>query len=138
MQKTYPLSQEMAKNLEAKRTWVKDHYAPESKLKYDTVEGKLHLLDTIIKSGWIEKDETLKLQCLGVTLGDAFAQDLSLEWIEVKDEFGNDPALKLPNTSIIIYPLTMVSKRIEDDEKVNIYELYSGLKKKIEEIRGPQ
>lgn len=138
MQETYPLSQQMAKNLEAKRAWVKDHYTQESRSKYDTVEGKLNLLDTIINSQWIEKDETVKLQCLGVTLGDTLAQDLLLEWIEVMDQFGNDPALRLPNTSIIIYPLTMISKRIENDEAVDIYELYTGLKMKIESIRNTQ
>ncbi len=125
----------MVENLEAKRIWVKNHYTPESQSKYDTVDGKLQLLDSILNSGWIEKSETLKLQCLGVTLGDAFAQGLSLEWIEVKDEFGTDPALELPNTTIIIFPLTMISKRIEKDEFVDIYELYTGLKKKLLEIK---
>ena len=135
-QELYPLSHEMAQDIEAKRSWVKNHYTSESKSKYDTVEGKLHLLDIILKSSWIEKEETLKLQCLGITLGDAFAQGFSLEWIEVKDTFGNDPALQLPNSSIIIYPLTMISKRIELGEDVDIYKLYTWLKDKITEIQS--
>ena len=135
-QEIFPLSHAMAQDIEAKRAWVKNHYTSESKSEYYTVEGKLQLLDTILKSRWIEKEETLKLQCLGITLGDAFAQGLSLEWIEVKDEFGNDPALQLANTSIIIYPLTMISKRIEQGEGVDIYKLYTWLKDKITEIQS--
>ena len=137
-QEIFPVSHAMAQDIEAKRNWVKNHYTSESKSEYDTVEGKLQLLDIILKSGWIEKDEILKLQCLGITLGDAFAQGLSLEWIGVKDAFGIDPALQLPNTSIIIYPLTMISKRIEKGEEVDVNDLYSWLKDKITKIQSKQ
>lgn len=136
MQKISSQSAEMIKDCEAKRNWVKEHYIDESVSKYETTEGKLHLLDTILKSGWIEKNETLKLQCLGITLGDIFVQDMGCDWIEIADEYGIDPALKVPDTSIILYPLTMVSKRIETGETVDIYELYYGIKENIQEIKN--
>ena len=135
MQKTSPLSEVLIRDIEAKRDWVKNQYAPDSLYKYNTVEGKLVLLNTILKSNWIEPTETLKLQCLGITLGDIFVQDMNFEWIEVEDEYGTDPALQLPGTSILIFPQTMISKRIENGEVVNIYEFYEGLKTRILEIR---
>ena len=134
MQKRCPLSSEMIENIEAKREWVRDHYTPESISEYDSIDGKLHLLDVILSSGWIEVSETLKLQCLGITLGDIFVQDMGFEWIQVEDEQGIDPALQLSDTSIILFPLTMISKRIERGENIDIYRLYEGLKEKIEEI----
>ena len=68
MQNIANLSDEIVKNIEAKRDWVKNHYTPASIHEYDTIDGKLHILDIMLKSGWIEKNEILKLQCLGITL----------------------------------------------------------------------
>jgi hypothetical protein len=129
------LSDQTIKRLEAQRTWVRNHYEPSAINNYDTVQGKLSLLDTIIKSNWINKDETNKLQCLGIALGDIFVQDLNFSWVEVEDQYGNDPALKLENTSLILFPLTMISKRIEKEETIDIMNLYNELKNKVIELK---
>ena len=136
MQKVLDLTYEMSQEIETKRDWVKNHYDPESISDYDTLDGKLVLLDTILKSSWIEKNETVKLQCLGITLGDVFVQDMDFIWVQVEDEYGKDPPIKLPNTTIILFPMTMISKRIEGGEDVDIYNLYTGLKEKVKEIRN--
>lgn len=135
MQKILKLSKEWSEDIEAKRDWVRNHYEPDSVNKYDTVEGKLILLDAILSSDWIERDETVKLQSLGITLGDIIVQDMGFQWIEVKDEYGNDPAVQFPGTSIIVFPMTMLSKRIEAGETVDIYKMYADLKGKLQEIK---
>lgn len=129
------LSEKMVVQLESQREWVRNHFTPESINEYETIEGKIKLLDTILKSEWIEKTETLKFQCLGVTLGDIIVQELNFKWVEVEDEYGIDPAIKLKGTSIILFPLTMISKRIEKNEKINFIEFYDSLIKTIEEIK---
>ena len=123
-QKFEPLNHDDNADLEAKRTWVRNHYDEESRHKYDTLEGKLRLLDTILQNKWIAPDETLKLQCLGVTFGDALVQKLGLKWIAVEDEYGRDPALTLEGTSVCVFPLTSISKRTERGEEVEIYGLF--------------
>jgi hypothetical protein len=125
------LSAEMNTRLEAQRSWVHGHFIENANLNYSDLNEKLRLLQIIIDSKWIDKSETVKLQCLGVTLGDAFAQHLGLHWVEIEDEYGIDPALRLENTSILLFPLTMISKRIERDEQVNINELFNGIKEII-------
>lgn len=132
-QKIEPLSVEDAEHVETQRSWVRDHYDPEARHEYDTVEGKLRLLDHIIRAGWIEPTETWKLQSLGITLGDVFVQDMGLVWVAVEDEYGRDPALSLPGTSVLLFPLTLISKRIERGEDVDVRELYAGLRQMIEE-----
>ena len=135
-QKIEPLSVEDAEHVEKQRSWVRDHYEPEARHKYDTIEGKLRLLDRIIRAGWIEPTETWKLQSLGITLGDVFVQDMGLVWVAVEDESGRDPALRLPGTSIIVFPLTLISKRIERGEEVDVRDLYAGVRQIIEETRA--
>ena len=123
--------------IEAMRTWVREHYTPETRHLYDSVSGKINLLETILANPWIEPTETLKLQCLGITLGDALAQQLGPEWINwvmVSDEYGRDPALQVTGTSILIFPLTMISKRIEAGEKVIVGEMFNQTILKIKDI----
>jgi hypothetical protein len=38
----------------------------------------------------------------------------------VADEYGRDPALRCPGTTVIVFPLTMISKRIEAGESVSV------------------
>ena len=65
-QKVEALNSDDVANLEAKRKWVREHYDETARDKYETLDGKLRLLDTILRSKWIAANETLKLQCLGV------------------------------------------------------------------------
>jgi hypothetical protein len=131
---TSPTSADLER-LESMRTWVRDHYAPEAHHKYESIDGKLNLLETILDSGWIRTDETLKLQCLGITFGDALAQELELEWIIVEDENGRDPALRSPGTSILLFPQTTISKRIEAGEFVAVRNLFQFACAKVHRIR---
>jgi hypothetical protein len=41
----------------------------------------------------------------------------------VTDEYGTDPTLRFKETTVQINALTMISKRVERDEAVNIFEL---------------
>jgi hypothetical protein len=120
--------------IEAQRVWVRDHYEPASRSQYDTLEGKLRLLDTILREKWIGPTETVKLQCLGITLGDAFVQELGMSWVSVEDEYGRDPAVQLPGTSIVLFPLTMISKRLEMGETVDVYAMFASVCSKVREL----
>jgi hypothetical protein len=68
-------------------------------------------------------------------LGDAFVQELKMEWVLVEDASGRDPAVRLPGTSIILYPLTMISKRIERGDKVDVFDMFNSVAAKVEELQ---
>lgn len=119
-----PLLPEDVAKTEAQRKWVREHYSADSEHKYVTVDGKLVLLDTILKNKWIGPHETIKLQCLDIAFGDALAQKLGLKWVAIEDENGRDPALMVEGTSIIVFPLASISKRMERGEHVDVYSLF--------------
>ena len=127
------LPPELSAILQEQRDWVKGHYIENADEEYASIEGKLRLLDVIIKEKWIEPHETYKLQSLGATLGDAFAMDEDYKWLQVTDELGTDPALRYKQTSIVIFPRTMISKRIENGEDVDVYDLFLGIKKYVQD-----
>lgn len=68
-----------------------EHFEPHARHLYESLAGKLELLRTIVDSKWVEPRETVKWQCLGVTLGDARAQELGMRWVAVEHELGRDP-----------------------------------------------
>lgn len=86
-----PLEGDDALRVEQMREWVVGHYAHPA--AYQTLDGKLRLFQTILDNGWVEKEETWKLQALGIAFGDALVQDVpELFWALVDDETGRDPS----------------------------------------------
>lgn len=88
-QKIMAMFADDAARVEKQRTWVREHYDANARHHYQTVEGKLRLLDAIVRSGWIAPNEAWKLQSLGITFGDALAQQMGLSWVTVEDEYGS-------------------------------------------------
>jgi hypothetical protein len=70
-QKIEPMSDDDLAPTHKQRTWVMGHYESDGERLYATLEGKLSLLDTILRENWIEPDETWKLHSLGISFGDA-------------------------------------------------------------------
>jgi len=78
-----------------------------------------HLLDDRA----FNKSQTYELQSLGVAFGDVLSSELPLRWVIVTGEYGTDPTLRFKSTTVQINALTMISKRIERDELVNLGQL---------------
>lgn len=137
-QKTLALEFEDISRLEEQRSLIKKFLKPESYKKFETPAGKLGTLRAILESGVFSKEKTYELQSLGVVLGDVFVQDMGFEWIVVQDEYGRNPAIHHPDKSIILFPLTMISKRIERGENPDVFELYNGVANHVEELLNDQ
>ena len=124
--------------LDDQRAVVEKYLADDSsRAKYKTAAGKLGTIRAILDGNVFNPNQTYELQCLGIVLGDAFALEFGLEWVTVEDEHGRDPAMRLPGTSIILFPLTMISKRIERGEKVDVFDLFNGVAAEVESARQP-
>ena len=118
------LESQEEERIENAREWVKGHFTDRADEKYAVLDDKLRLLQAILVNEWVDPSETWKLQAMGIALGDAIAQKLMLEWVTVEDEHGRDPALSWPGTSILCYPQTMISKRIERGEAIDVRRLF--------------
>jgi hypothetical protein len=124
MPKFSELSREDGTRLEQQRAIV----AAAAKQRYGTsmlvkTVADLPVLQRLIDDKVFSKTQTYELQSLGVAFGDVLASELPLRWVMVTDEFGTDPTLRYKGTTVEINTLTMISKRIEKDEQVNLSEL---------------
>ena len=84
----------------------------------------LRVLQQIVDRALPEAEETFELQSLGVVLGDVMAAELGLHWVSYRDELGRSRALRLGETDLVIFPVTMISKRVERGVPFRIDELY--------------
>lgn len=84
----------------------------------------LEILQRIIYRGLITKDERIKLQAMGVVLGDVFVQELGLKWTVFEDKYGRTRATCIPNTEHCLFPVTMLSRRMEVGLLPNVNDIY--------------
>lgn len=108
--------------LDKQRSYVSSlvaRHLPE--LKLSKTRADFSILQKLVNLHIIAKDKTWELQAIGVVFGDALASTIEgLAWVEVTDEFGTDPTMRYKQTSLQLNVLTMISKRIEDEEEVDI------------------
>jgi hypothetical protein len=83
----------------------------------------LRVLQRLIDDKAFDRKQTYELQSVGVAFGDVLASRLPLRWVMVTDEYGTDPTLRFKDTTVQINVLTMISRRIERGEEVNLTEL---------------
>ena len=135
-QKVTVLTEADQKRLRDQRAVI-EKFLPDdsSRQNFKKAAGKLGIIRAILDRNLFKPAQTYELQCLGIVLGDAFVQELKMEWVMVEDEHGRDPAVRLPKTSIILFPLTMISKRIERGEKVDVFDIFNGVAAKVEEMQ---
>lgn len=126
-QSTSPLTDVDLKRLEEQRAVVTRYLDEDGLEKYQTAPGKLGTLRALLNAELFSPEQTYELQSMGIVLGDVFVQEMGFHWIIVEDETGRDPAIKFQDTSVILFPLTMISKRIERGETVDVFDVYNGV-----------
>src|SRR5262245_28987236 len=112
---------------------LKSRY-PEAALNHD--EGDLKWLQRLVDDKAIRPNQAHELQCLGAVLGQVFAAKTPLKWVVVDDEFGRTLALQYPKTSVVVFPLTMISKRVEDGRDVDVMSLYQTVVAHVEKLKN--
>ncbi len=98
---------------------------PDAQRKYQTSAGKLGTIRAVLEGGFFRADQTFELQGLGIILGDAIAAEMGLVWKMVEDQYGASPCLVMEGTPIVLYPQTMISKRVERGEAIDVFDLFN-------------
>ena len=127
-QKNEPRFTELSSEDKAQLDKQRGLVAAAAKQKYGTppltkTKSDLVVLQRLIDDQVFNKTQTYELQSLGVAFGDVLASEFPLRWVMVTDEYGTDPTLRYKTTTLQINALTMISKRIERNERANLLEL---------------
>lgn len=94
----------------------------------------LRVLQELLDEEILDPDQTYELQALGVALGDVLAEQYGLEWVVVNDEIGRSRALRYGEGEDFVFPVTMISKRVEAKLQVRVRELYEKSGRSVDEF----
>lgn len=96
----------------------------------------LEKIQAVLDSGSVEPEATWALQSLGVALGKIFVENhQGYDWWMVEDEYGRDVCVRYRDTSLLFFPQTMISKRLERGEKVSVQSIYEWLVNELHNLR---
>jgi len=96
----------------------------------------LTLIQQTLESGIVGREDTYSLQALGISLGKVLVNlNPEYDWWIVEDEYGRDPAIRYKHTSLLAFPQTMISKRVEDGQPFSVPSLYRTVLRELEVIR---
>lgn len=84
----------------------------------------LRTLQELIDLEVVTKQETYALQALGVAFGDVLVAEYPVTWVHVSDDYGETRALRIGDTDDVVFPVTMISRRIEGGIPVEVRALF--------------
>jgi len=124
--KVSPLSPSDARQLDYQRTSIRDLSALHLGRRLGSgKERDLATLQALLDQNVVKSGETRELQSMGVVLGDLIAQQLDMDWVVYEDQYGRSRALQLGPSENFLFPITMISRRIDNGIPVNIIDIYN-------------
>ncbi len=91
--------------------------------------------DTIRHVDSDEEQERLAMQALGMSFGQVIAsQDSNYDWWMINDDDGRDPCLRYQQSELLIFPQTIISKRAESGEPLEISALYEQITAQLKDV----
>ena len=87
--------------------------------------GDLQQLQAIHDGGPFTEAPENEAVAVGTGLGDLLAGELGMTWVRVTDELGVDLALRYPETQVLLFPRSMLLKRM--GERVELEPFFARL-----------
>ena len=88
-------------------------------------DNDLQLLQRLLDDGLVSGEQTQALQGMGVIMGDLLAVEFDLHWVIYEDRLGRSRALRYQQTDNYLFPITMISRRREVDNRTPVTEIYT-------------
>jgi len=87
-------------------------------------ERDLETLQKIIDLRWVDTEDALTQQAMGIVFGDLLASELNFDWVVYRDRAGRSRALRYRDREIYMFPVTMLSRRLSARAPVFVRELF--------------
>lgn len=101
------------------------------------IENDLALLQLLLDRRLVRPEQKQELQAMGVIMGDLLAEDLDLNWVLYEDQQGRSRALRYRNGTDVLFPITMISRRREADNRTPVADIYAKARDRGMAIRPP-
>jgi len=104
------------------------------KLKGD--QSDLKVLQDLVDRKAIRSTDTREWQGLGIVFGDILVTEFGLHWVSYEDDIGTSKALRWKETENFVFPVTLFSKRVQFNQKIDVLSVYSKLEEDIERFKA--
>ena len=84
----------------------------------------LEVLQQLLDGNLVRPDQTVLLQGMGVVMGDLLSEELGMPWVIYEDDLGRSRALRAGTTDHYLFPVTMISRRVEAGAPVDVDAVY--------------
>lgn len=91
----------------------------------------LDVLQQLVDERVFSADQTFELQSLGAVFGDVLVRQTGMHWAIVEDEYGVEAVVRYRDAHLIVGALTVILKRVEDEEPVEVHFLFEEVKKSV-------
>jgi hypothetical protein len=100
------------------------------------IRADLPILQTILDDHAFSPEQEYEWSCVGVVFGDIVAAELGLHWCAYSDEQGVEPGLRLAETTVTVFPRSMILKRIERGDEMDLDTFIDDLAQSIEDLQN--
>jgi hypothetical protein len=119
------------------RQWILANRMSEelSSISLDRTIKDLSGLQKILDANILTVEHSNQLSAVGIAFAQVFINEVSdYDWWMVEDEYGRDVAVRYKETSLVIFPESMISNRIEENFSFTIDGLFDDLKNDLDKI----
>lgn len=95
----------------------------------------LRLLQQLLDQRLVTATQTRELQAMGLIMGDLLARELGMDWVIYEDKMGRSRALRYKDSNNFLFPMTMISRRVEVDNRTPVSAIYDKAWRAIDAIR---
>ena len=89
------------------------------------IDRDIDTLQRLIDGKLVTSSDKLMLQAIGVVFGDLLKSRLKMDWVIYRDKLGRSRALSFLEAEIYVFPITMISRRLEAGSKRQLKSLFN-------------
>ena len=95
----------------------------------------LALMQRLLDQSLVRASQTAELQAMGMVMGNHLAEEFDLHWVIYEDHLGRSRALRYRDSDAYVFPMTLVSRRVEGGNRVELQKLYDKAAQNVVELR---
>lgn len=111
--------------IEEKKQWVKEHAPPDLRNQYDSVAGKLKIINAILNQQPPLPLQLKQQRSLDIAFADALIQESGAQWAMLEDGSRRTLVLIMPSAPLTIFPMVPVARRSAQGAAVNLQQVFN-------------
>ena len=105
-------------------------------VKFCHTEDDLWLLQQLHDDGELRAGQEEDLVAVGIVFGEVLAAHAPLRWITVEWQGKRSLGLQYPNSTVIVFPGSMIAKRVDRGERVEFESLFRSTLAQVQQMKN--